>query len=629
MPEQLEPEAVLREINDLETRIGELRQAAAVPEPDLRATLQAALLELDAALASLRVLGGGPAGDEGNGPGVEAERRVLRTVFQDAPVPLFLLDSGGDIRRVNRQAALLLGTSPGYAAGRPFPVFCDLSNRAAVRSQLAAVVRTGERHSSTVRFLGGDRPIEAEVTLALIQISGEADPMVVAAAAPLSGRIPQPPAPAVAAAEDAAVAAVLHRMDLLASSTELLLDEPLFNEPVALRRCARLLASELADWVIIDLATPENGGGESGDLRRQVVFGPSEERLTELTRVVENLDPRPEHLPHTVFTTRQPRLHSYVEDLDLLGVTEGVGVCSLLGATSVLSVPIEDGEHCHGTITLAASGEHGHFDLTDLGVVQRLARHLALVIRAARMYRRSAEVAQTLQAGLLPRKLPEVPGMDIAARYLAATRGVDVGGDFYDVFPAVHGWGFVLGDVCGKGEEAAAVTATARHGVRLLARWKEDPGEVLSMVSQTLLDEERFVTAVLAWISDEGKLQATLGTAGHPPAILVRADGTIRTTGGGGVPLGLFEDFEPGVETFDLSEGDTLFLHSDGVLDACDLIRERFGDERLIEVLAAHSAAPVGEMLAAVERTLLDFCGGDLDDDISMLALRVLPQTLN
>ncbi len=626
MPDQREPEAVLREIDDLETRIGELRQAVAVPQPDLPATLEAALLELDAALASLRVLGGGQGGDDANGPGMEAERRVLRSVFQEAPVPLFLLDSGGDIRRVNRQAAQLLDTSPGYAAGRPFPMFCDLSNRGAMRSQLATVVRTGERRSSTVRFLAGDRTIEAEVTLALIQISGEPEPMVVAAATPVSGRLPDSGAAVDTGAEDAAVAAVLHRMDLLASSTELLLDEPLFNEPVALRRCARLLATELADWVIIDLAVPENGTGP--ELRRQVVFGPAEERLTELTRVVENLDPLPEHLPHSVFTTRQPRLHSLVEDLDLLGVCDGVGVCSLLGATSVLCVPIEDGEQCHGTITLAASGEHGQFDLTDLGVVQRLARHLGLVIRAARMYRRSAEVAQTLQAGLLPRRLPEIPGLEIAARYLAATRGVDVGGDFYDVFQSGTGWGFVLGDVCGKGEEAAAVTATARHGVRLLSRWNEEPAEVLTRVSETLLEEERFVTAVLASVTNEGKFRATVGTAGHPPAILVRADGTIRITSGGGVPLGLFEDFEPGLESFDLTEGDTLFLHSDGVLDACDDLRERFGDERLIEVLAAHSAAPVAEMLAAVEGMLLDFCGADLDDDVSMLALRVLAPTL-
>jgi len=193
----------------------------------------------------------------------------------------------------------------------------------------------------------------------------------------------------------------------------------------------------------------------------------------------------------------------------------------------------------------------------------------------------------------------------------------------------MNGWGFVLGDVCGKGEEAAAVTATARHGVRLLSRWKSKPAEVLTMVSQSLLEEERFVTAVLASVSATGELQATIGTAGHPPAIVIRADGTIRTTGGGGVPLGLFEDFEPAIESFALAEGDTLFLHSDGVLDACDLLRERFGDERLIEVLASHSTKPVAEMLAAVERVLLDFCGGELDDDISMLALRVLPPTLN
>jgi serine phosphatase RsbU (regulator of sigma subunit) len=188
----------------------------------------------------------------------------------------------------------------------------------------------------------------------------------------------------------------------------------------------------------------------------------------------------------------------------------------------------------------------------------------------------------------------------------------------------------VLGDVCGKGEEAAAVTATARHGIRLLSRWQAKPGDVLGQVNEALLSENRFVTAVLACMDTRNSgMGITLGTAGHPPAILIRQDGVIRTMSGGGVPLGLFDDFEAGVESFDLDEGDTLFLHSDGVIDASDPRRERFGQERLLEVLAQHSSRPVTEMLMAVEQALMDFCDGDVRDDISILALRVSPQTLN
>lgn len=680
-PDQLEPASLMREISDLEGRIGELRQAAGVPDPDLRATLDAALVELELALTALRTMGAEHTGEQGgSAAAAENERRVLRTVFQDAPVPLFLLDRGTSVRRVNRQAAALLGTSAGYVSGKQFTAFCDMATRAAVRSQLAAVVRTGRRRRVQVRFLGRDRPVDAFVTLARVWIRGEPDPMVVVAVglpAPPPDEPPAPPdpakrvplkqtpmsvkhakgRPAAASAradaaqaggaagkavpsapppDDEAVATIVHRMDVLATASELLLDEPVFNETVAVRRCARLLAAELADWAFIELTGPNGPGpGSAGQgsahvLRRQVVMGPEDEHSVEAARMLEDVQPAENTLPHTVFVTRQSALRPHVENLDLLGVCpDGQPVCGKIGATSVLSVPVEDGDRAIGSITLAASGEYGPFDLMDLGVVQRLGRYLALVIRAARLYRRRAEVAETLQAGLLPKTLPVIPGVRVAAKYLTATHGSEVGGDFYDVFRTEGGWGLVLGDVCGKGEDAAAVTATARHCARLASRWKSRPGDVLGMVNEALLDEDRFVTAVMAGLTLETeRVVVSLGTAGHPPAVVVRADGMIRSASRGGVPLGLFEDFEPGVDTVELTVGDTLVLHSDGVLEACDMMRQEFGQERLLEALAAHAGDTPEGMLAGVEQALLDFCDGDLRDDVSMLALRVEPPSL-
>ncbi|GLZ14413.1 hypothetical protein Acsp04_46480 [Actinomadura sp. NBRC 104425] len=674
MPDQLEPESLTREISDLEARIAELRQAAGMREADPRATLDAALVELDLALTALHTLNA----DQGAAAGrasaaAENERRVLRTVFQDAPVPLFLLDRGAGVRRVNRQAAALLGTSPGYVSGKPFTAFCDLPSRAALRSQLAAVVRTGRRRRAQVRFLGGAGPVDAVVTLVRVWIRGEPDPMVVAAASPADGAAPeqeleqerrarrrvpgaaapapsQPalpqhmPQPEAAPGGDEAVATIVHRMDVLASASELLLQEPVFNETVAVRRCARLLAAELADWVIVDLVpdTPGQPGAaaaedpgaraaEGSELRRQVVLGPQDEASAEAARLIEELAPAADTLPCTVHTSRNSALHPHVEELGMLGIcADGQPVCVKIGAGSVLCVPVEDGERCLGTITLAVSGEHGPFDLLDLSVVQRLGRYVALVIRAARLYRRRAQVADSLQTSLLPKRLPSIPGLVLAGRYIGATDGVEVGGDFYDVFPTPDGWGLVLGDVCGKGEDAAAVTATARHGVRLLSRRKAGPAEVLSEVNEVLLDEDRFVTAVLATlVQGSERVTVSLGSAGHPPAIVVRADGVIRTVTGGGVPLGLFDDFDAGCDTVALGAGDTLFLHSDGVLDACDIRRRQFGIDRLMDVLAANAAAPLEDMLGTVESELLDFCDGDLRDDVSMLAVRVLPPSLN
>lgn len=625
MADQLGSHSILREIKDMELRIGELRQAVAMPAPDLRLALDAAMAELEFALGTLQSLAGA---SPGGAASAEAERRVLRTVFHDAPVGLFLVDRNSNVRRVNRQAAALVGTSPGYAAGRPFPMFCDLPHRSALRSHFAAVVRTGGRRHLQVRLLGKQNPVDVLITLARVWIRGEADPLIVVAAAPVQGRTLEP-VPVDPPVEDAELASAVHRMDVLASATELLLDEPLFNEAVALRRCARLLATELGCWVLIDLMESGEGGAD-GRLRRQVVIGPPAEVSGEVTRVVEDLDPADDTLPSQVQASRQPALYPHVDDLGMLGVApDGLLVCGLLGAASVLSVPIEDKDSCLGVVTLATDGDHGLLDLNDLGLVQRIARQMGMVIRAARSYGRRSQVADALQASLLPRALPSIPGLEIGARYIGATRGMDIGGDFYDIFQTAAGWGFVLGDVCGKGEEAAAVTAAARNGVRLLATLRNGPSELLTTVNQALLTEDRFVTSVLAELSPQPMgFAAMLCTAGHPPAVLIRGDGTVRRMTGGGVPLGLFEDFEPALESFHLEEGDTLFLHSDGVLDASNDSRERFGSERLIDVLASHRTVPISEMLIALERALMDFCDGTLNDDVSILAVRVLAQSL-
>jgi serine phosphatase RsbU (regulator of sigma subunit) len=624
MADQLEPHGLMREINELGARLGELKQAASMPQSDPRTTLDATLVELELAVAALNAITAGQAAEDGKSAATDSERRVLRTVFTEAPVPLFLLDRAGTVRRVNRQAAALLDTTPGYVAGKPFTVFCELAGRAALRSQLAGVVRTGRRRRADVRFLGKQALIAATVTLARVWIKGEPDPLVVAVAAPHEGQVWGAPPSEEPRESGDAVARIIHRMDVLSTAIELLLDEPAFSEMVATRRCARLLANELAEWVIVDLA-------HDGELRRQVVIGPDDERSREVARSVEVIDPASGTLPDSVHHTRETALRAHVEDLECLGTTpDGMSVCGLLGATSIMSVPIEDGERGFGVLTLTGTGEHGPFDLLDLGVVQRMARYLALVIRSSRQYHRRAAVADTLQASLLPKRLPTIPGVSLDARYVAATRGMEVGGDFYDVYKTPDGWGFVLGDVCGKGEEAAAVTAVARHGIRLLSRWQAKPADVLGMVNEILLDEDRFVTAVLACVETRDRgLGVTLGTAGHQPAILIRRDGVIRTMSGGGLPLGLFDDFEPAIESVDLDEGDTLILHSDGVLDACDITRQRFGHERMIEVLAQHSTRPLNEILIAVEQALMEFCDGDVGDDISILALRVLPESLN
>lgn len=603
----------------MEARAGELRSAALLPDADHDALLDAALADLEQAVAALRASGAEHSSARAKSEAADGERRLLRTVFQDSPVPLFLLERDGTVRRVNRQAGALLGSSSGYLTGKPFPRFCDLATRATVGSHIAKVFHSGRRQRSRVRLLSGHGPVEVDVTFARIWVAGEPDPLVIAATAPSTREPAAQDVPQQVTATEDAVAKVVHRMDILATATSVLLEDETFTESVALRRCARLLAAELADWVFIDLERDER-------LRRQVVIGPEDDRSSEIARKLEDLDPATGTLPATVHFSGRSVLQAHLDDLDTLGESPaGPPVCGLIEASSLMCVPLIDGERCHGTLTLTLPGEQGPFDLMDLGLVEHLARNLALVIRAGQSYRRRATVADRLRAGLLPRALPAIPGAELAGRHHPATRETGFGGDFYEVFPTGSGWGLVLGDVCGKGEDAAAVTATAKHGIRLLARWNPRPAEVLSMMNESLIDDERFVTAVMACLEPrDGGLSITLASAGHPPAILIRHDGLIRTTSGGGIPLGLFEDdFDVGIERLDLDAGDTLFLYSDGVPEVSDPAQVRFGYERLIEILAAHAGQPVTDLAVAVERALLEFSRGDLRDDVSMLALRV------
>lgn len=617
--EQQEPEALAPHAAALEGRAAQLRSAAVLPDADRAALLDAALVELDLAVTALRASGSGRATAQARTEAADSERRLLRTVFQDAPVPLFLLENDGIVRRVNRQAGALLGSSAGYLTGKPFGVFCDMSTRATIGSHVAGVFHSGQRRRSRARLLSKHGLVEVDITFARLWVTGEPEPLVIAATAPSTREPAAQDLPRIATATDDAVATLVHRMDVLSTATGLLLDDGSFTESVAVRRCARLLAAELADWVIVDLEQDDR-------LLRHVVIGPDDERSAEVARSLEDVHPPPGSLPASVHESGRSALEAHISDIDALGTSpDGLPACGLMEASSLMCVPLDDGERRLGTLTLTLTGEQGPFDLTDLGLVEHLARNLALVMRAGRRYRRRALTAERLQAGLVPRELPTIPGAEVAGRYRPATRDAVSGGDFYEVFSTSAGWGVALGDVCGKGDDTAAVTATARHGIRLLARWNPKPGEVLSMMNEALTDEDRFVTAVMACMERrERGVSVALGSAGHPPALLIRHDGPVRLTAGGGIPLGLFEDgFEVGVESLDLEPGDTLFLYSDGVLEASDASRARFGHERLIEVLASHADRPVVDLTLAVEHALLEFCGGDLRDDVSMLALRI------
>jgi serine phosphatase RsbU (regulator of sigma subunit) len=617
---------------DVAGRRDALRHAAELPGADAAALLDAALTELDGAIDTLASMLSGDvdngAAAEGLPEAVRAERRLLHATFQHTPVPLFLLEPDGTIRRANNEAAALIGSPPGYATGKPLTAFVDLPFRAAMHTQLAAVVRTGRSKRAACRMLSASGTVDVSLTVAAVELPGDPPLLVVApATAAMPGAAPKAVsengrrrAKDRATAAGRAIGSMTHRMDMVVSVTRLLLDNSTFSEAVTLQRCARLLAADLADWVIIDM---ERGGR----LRRQIAAGPRDRRAETLARAVRSVDPEDESLPSQVHGTRKSILLAHADDPGVLGTGPGgTPLAMTLGAASLICVPISDGAARYGAMTLARPASRGPFEIADLSLAEQLGEHLAIAIRVDRMFRHRSEVAETLQASLLPTRLPDVPGLDFATAYIGATQSQEISGDFYDVFRYRDGWAVAIGDVCGKGQDAAAVTAAARHSIRALASVHAAPADVLAAANEVLLAGdygERFVTVKLAFLQPRGRrLGVRLASAGHPGPAVVRADGQVELIEGDGLPLGLFDDARPSHADLELRPGDLLFFYTDGVTEARSADLEFFED-RLIDELAAGAGRSAAEAVRAVQELVTEFSRGEFRDDVTIVAVKV------
>jgi phosphoserine phosphatase RsbU/P len=239
----------------------------------------------------------------------------------------------------------------------------------------------------------------------------------------------------------------------------------------------------------------------------------------------------------------------------------------------------------------------------------------------------------TLQRTLLPPELPDVPGLETAAYYHAATRD-EVGGDFYDLFALARDrWGLFLGDVCGKGAAAAAVTSQIRYTLRAAAVYDPDPATVLGTLNTALRrDYERnggrFCTAAFGVLTPcAGGFDLSLASGGHPAPLLLRADGTADYQPVGGGPfLGVIDDAGFPATTTRLGAGDTFLLYTDGLTEArTGNGRERYGDHALEAFATGIAPATATSAINAIT-ALLEGLGGGLDDDAAVLALSVPPQ---
>ncbi|OZM70136.1 serine/threonine protein phosphatase [Amycolatopsis antarctica] len=281
-----------------------------------------------------------------------------------------------------------------------------------------------------------------------------------------------------------------------------------------------------------------------------------------------------------------------------------------------------------GTIgaLVVVRGERRGYDEQHIDLVEEFARRAAVTLDSGRLYEERVHVASVLQASLRPPRLPAIPGGRVAARYRAAQEHMDIGGDFYDVHGSGEEYSLIVGDVCGKGVDAAVLTGRARQTVRTAAHFDRSPSRILTALNEVLHEEEsdRFVTLACASVRPDattGGLGVRLAVAGHPAPFVLRAGGTVEQpeiTGTlSGVLPGLRYD-EIGVE---LLPGDQMLFFTDGIYEAKGP-GGFFGMERLGEMLAPYAGAAPEILCEAVEQRVVEHLAGAAHDDMALLALR-------
>ncbi|MEA2450170.1 MAG: hypothetical protein QOG63_2102, partial [Thermoleophilaceae bacterium] len=300
-----------------------------------------------------------------------------------------------------------------------------------------------------------------------------------------------------------------------------------------------------------------------------------------------------------------------------------------LGLRDSIAVPLRARGRTLGAMTFVVAESDRVLDDDDRELVEELAGRAGLAIDNARLYTERSRIAHTLQAELLPTRLPQIAGARVAVRYRAAGELNEVGGDFYDVFERRDGdWALVIGDVSGKGAEAAAVTALARHTVRTASLQPASPAQLLETLNGALLAQRagtEFCTVCVGQLTRPGGSgSATLRIAlgGHPPMFVLRADGSVEAHGEPGTLIGVFSD--PALHEVDvpLEPGDVVLLYTDGVTEAGP-VGEEIGEDGLALLLGELRGRTPEEIVAAVEHAAVSAQDGKPRDDIALVALRI------
>ena len=413
--------------------------------------------------------------------------------------------------------------------------------------------------------------------------------------------------------------------ELLAEAGALM--EDALDRRARAQHLADLAVPSLGDVALIDFLTSE------GSIERIAARGRGTEVADIFVKLRANtpIDPHGPHPVAEVIRTGRTKFLDRLSDQEIDRITTRETERELLRRhrfQSCIVLPLGARGSVLGAMTLWIMRPAKAFDETARRTAKRLADRAALALDNARLHEQQAHIASVLQHSLLPRSLPEIRGFEASSRFLAAGEAYEVGGDFYDVFRSGSGsWTAVIGDVCGKGPEAAALTALARYTVRTASSPDSSPSQVLRALHESISSERadlRFCTAALAQIeppsNGSGAAHLIVALGGHPLPLVLRKNGRVDSIGEPGTLLGALPNVVLADVEADLGIGDSLVLYTDGVLDVSDR-RQRDDPDWLTEELSRFAGKSADEIAERLAQAAIKRHGGEPPDDIALLVV--------
>jgi PAS domain S-box-containing protein len=394
--------------------------------------------------------------------------------------------------------------------------------------------------------------------------------------------------------------------------------------PQTLRNVAWAAVPQIADWCAVDLVDLD------GELEQVVAAhrDPDKIALAERLRRFEPRQLDPDQGIGKAVRTGESQLYPEVTDEMLAPIAtddEHLRLLREVGLRSVLVVPLRAASRTLGTMTLVNAESGRRFDEDDVRFAEQLADRAAVAVENSRLYQARSRTAATLQRSLLPDSVPQIPGWEVAALYrpAGADPELEVGGDFYDFLETPDGWLVIIGDVTGKGVEAAALTSLLRHGARFISQTGTRPAGILRRLDMALKQRSTLslCTTLCARLTTQ---ELVFCSAGHPMPLLVGTDGAVREMGAPGRLLGLMDIYDWQDQTMPLRPGETVVLYTDGVTDTRGR-QQRFGETRLRELLSRGGALSPAELLASLDAALAAFQVGAQADDTAVIAMRIEP----